>query len=76
MWESRTKNMTKKEKHDLLKLTGRDVDESDKRTIEQRYPKLRDSGFSYELFAIYEDQQALVLKSMGQNYPKQWYAFG
>lgn len=55
-WEAKTKDMSKKEKEDLAKLTGADVDESDKRTVDQRYPKLRASGFNYELFAIYEDQ--------------------
>lgn len=63
-WEKKTNKMTKKEKLDMLKLTGGDADEFDKRTVNERYAKLKKSGFTYELFAIYEDQQALVLKSM------------
>lgn len=53
-WDEKIKNTkSDEERKDLMNLQS--LDESDKRTVQQHYPKLRADGFSYKAIAILAD---------------------
>ena len=72
-FDQQIRDASPEERIELMNLQS--ADESDKRTVDQHYPKLSSTGFIYQAFAICSNNQANILKDMTNDMPKEWYKF-